>query len=35
MTGKKDVASMWKDMLREYEKNGMNKVIDDVTKACK
>lgn len=35
MTGKKDVASMWKDMLKEYDKNGMNKVIDDVTKACK
>jgi len=34
MTGKDNVKDMWKEILNVYEKDGMSKVIDEVTKAC-
>jgi len=35
MTGQDSVSSMWEAIFKEYEKDGMNKTIDEVTKACK
>lgn len=34
MTGQGSVSDMWNDILKDYKKDGMNEVIDKVTKAC-